>query len=333
MRESVKKLKCGSGHDLNSSLCDLCVLCASVVNSFRRINHRRGTEDTEIAQRNQLRHPECNLAIEGDRPIAMSVHQDGSMKAKLLFLPALFVVAGCSLIWSPSATVKSFITASQEGDVDKMTQLFSSKTIRKIGLDKVRSNNQSFAELHQRAPVAAGSYRMENVAETSTPEGKRVSFLYENEAGTDSIGLVFDLSKEGSAWKIDSIGGPGLEESASLETPAHINPVLVPELPSLPSVQSSQQAETETKTTSKRPPISGGVLNGKAISLPKPPYPPIAKAAKASGTVAVQVVVDENGNVISANAMSGHPLLSRPPSQLRAAQSFHPPSCRVNQLK
>ncbi|MDQ3821323.1 MAG: hypothetical protein M3362_27090, partial [Acidobacteriota bacterium] len=32
-------------------------------------------------------------------------------------------------------------------------------------------------------------------------------------------------------------------------------------------------------------PISGGVLNGKAISLPKPPYPAIAKAAHASGTV------------------------------------------------
>lgn len=56
-------------------------------------------------------------------------------------------------------------------------------------------------------------------------------------------------------------------------------------------------------------PISGGVLNGKAISLPTPPYPPIAKQAHASGTVTVQVTIDENGNVISARAVSGHPLL------------------------
>jgi TonB family protein len=56
-------------------------------------------------------------------------------------------------------------------------------------------------------------------------------------------------------------------------------------------------------------PVSGGVLNDKAVSLPKPAYPPIAKAAKASGTVNVQVVVDESGNVISASAVSGHPLL------------------------
>jgi TonB family protein len=56
-------------------------------------------------------------------------------------------------------------------------------------------------------------------------------------------------------------------------------------------------------------PVSVGVLNGKAISLPKPAYPPIAKQAKASGTVVVQVTVNEEGDVISARAVSGHPLL------------------------
>jgi periplasmic protein TonB len=60
-----------------------------------------------------------------------------------------------------------------------------------------------------------------------------------------------------------------------------------------------------------RAPISGGVLNGKAISLPKPAYPPIARAAHASGTVVVQVLIDENGSVVSANAVSGHPLLTQ----------------------
>jgi periplasmic protein TonB len=65
----------------------------------------------------------------------------------------------------------------------------------------------------------------------------------------------------------------------------------------------------EVKATPPRAPISGGVLNGKAISLPKPAYPPIARAAHASGTVVVQVLIDENGSVVSARAVSGHPLL------------------------
>lgn len=55
--------------------------------------------------------------------------------------------------------------------------------------------------------------------------------------------------------------------------------------------------------------ISGGVLNGKATSLPKPAYPPAARAVRASGTVSVQVLVSESGSVLSASAVSGHPLL------------------------
>ena len=52
-------------------------------------------------------------------------------------------------------------------------------------------------------------------------------------------------------------------------------------------------------------PVSGGVLNGKAISLPVPRYPDMARRSRTSGKVEVQVVVDENGAVISAQALSG----------------------------
>jgi protein TonB len=55
--------------------------------------------------------------------------------------------------------------------------------------------------------------------------------------------------------------------------------------------------------------VSGGVLNGKATSLPTPAYPAIAKAAGAKGAVSVQVLIDESGKVVSASAVSGHPML------------------------
>lgn len=55
--------------------------------------------------------------------------------------------------------------------------------------------------------------------------------------------------------------------------------------------------------------ISGGVLNGRAISLPKPAYPAAARAVRASGAVQVQVLIDETGKVVSASAAGGHPLL------------------------
>jgi protein TonB len=70
--------------------------------------------------------------------------------------------------------------------------------------------------------------------------------------------------------------------------------------------------------------ISGGVLNGKATSLPKPPYPPAARAVRASGAVSVQVLIDERGNVVSASAVSGHPLLRAAAVQAARSARFSP---------
>src|SRR6185369_6802284 len=76
----------------------------------------------------------------------------------------------------------------------------------------------------------------------------------------------------------------------------------------------------------KEPPktISGGVLNGKAVSLPKPPYPPAARAVRASGAVSVQVLIDEQGRVVSASAASGHPLLRAAAEQAARGARFSP---------
>jgi TonB family protein len=68
---------------------------------------------------------------------------------------------------------------------------------------------------------------------------------------------------------------------------------------------------SDTPHTKKRGPISGGVLNGKALYLPQPEYPAAAKAAGAAGTVVVRITIDEQGNVISATAVSGPPALQQ----------------------
>lgn len=78
-------------------------------------------------------------------------------------------------------------------------------------------------------------------------------------------------------------------------------------------------AQTEgSKTASK------GVLNGVAISLPIPAYPPTALAVGAGGAVNVEVTIDEQGNVISATAISGHPLLRAPSVEAAKNAKFKP---------
>jgi len=86
--------------------------------------------------------------------------------------------------------------------------------------------------------------------------------------------------------------------------------------------------------TPQKPPqpttISGGVVNGRAVNLPKPPYPPAARALRASGVVNVQVLIDENGRVVSAQAVSGHPLL-RGAAESAARQARFNPTMLSNQ--
>ncbi|HKO98046.1 MAG TPA: TonB family protein [Pyrinomonadaceae bacterium] len=79
--------------------------------------------------------------------------------------------------------------------------------------------------------------------------------------------------------------------------------------------------------------ISGGVLNGKATSLPKPDYPIEAQNAGITGTVAVQVTVDEAGNVIEARAVSGHPLLQQPSVIAAQLAKFAPTSLMGDPVK
>ncbi len=67
-----------------------------------------------------------------------------------------------------------------------------------------------------------------------------------------------------------------------------------------------------------------GVLNSKAIELPKPEYPAEAKAANISGEVKAVVVVDEEGKVAWARVHSGHHLLQSAVKKVVCRARFKP---------
>ncbi|MBA3633279.1 MAG: TonB family protein [Acidobacteria bacterium] len=85
----------------------------------------------------------------------------------------------------------------------------------------------------------------------------------------------------------------------------------------------------DSKTTSSNQAVlpksvSAGVLNIKAIDLPEPVYPAQARAAGAGGAVILSVEVDESGNVLSAQVISGHPLLRPIAEQATRNTKFEP---------
>lgn len=99
-------------------------------------------------------------------------------------------------------------------------------------------------------------------------------------------------------------------------------------------VVSSNQAVPVVKLDSEPPPtpaprpilkpVSGGVLNGTALSLPPPAYPEAAKRSRTSGVVTVDVILDETGKVVSATASSGPMMLRDAAVQAALKARFSP---------
>ncbi|MGE3466198.1 MAG: energy transducer TonB [Pyrinomonadaceae bacterium] len=79
--------------------------------------------------------------------------------------------------------------------------------------------------------------------------------------------------------------------------------------------------------------VSGGVLNGKATALRKPIYPAAAIAVRAGGAVSVQVLIDEGGQIFTAAAVSGHPLLRKAAEIAACGSSFSPTLLEGNPVK
>lgn len=70
--------------------------------------------------------------------------------------------------------------------------------------------------------------------------------------------------------------------------------------------------------------VTSKMLTAKAVSLPKPAYPIFAKQIRAQGPVNVQILVDENGSVVSAHAVSGSPALTNAAEDAAKRARFTP---------
>jgi TonB family protein len=91
-----------------------------------------------------------------------------------------------------------------------------------------------------------------------------------------------------------------------------------------PAPPSEKKEESQPKETHK----AGGALQASATRRVEPAYPQLAKAARVSGTVVVEVMVNEQGNVVDAHALSGHPLLQQAAVQAARGWKFAP--TRIN---
>lgn len=96
----------------------------------------------------------------------------------------------------------------------------------------------------------------------------------------------------------------------------------------------ARKRELEEAMKSGKPlSVKFGVLNGRALKLPTPAYPSAAKAARASGTVPVEVEIDEQGNVARAGAVGGLPVLQSSARTAACEAKFAPTILQGNPVR
>jgi periplasmic protein TonB len=109
----------------------------------------------------------------------------------------------------------------------------------------------------------------------------------------------------------------GLENNSNVQVapPAYIGngsadeaPMPIPTPKTTPAPTPRPEPIT-TPTPSKPKTVVSDMLPSKAIKKIQPPYPAIARSARVQGSVTVQVLISEEGRVVSASTVNGHPLL------------------------
>ena len=139
-----------------------------------------------------------------------------------------------------------------------------------------------------------------------------------------SYGFFFSSDRSGAPDERRIMIAPGANKSVMLSVPRNGEP------PSQVFMRSGSENVTVSSAPLKAPAAG---LSGKAIKKVQPTYPSIAKAAGAQGSVTVQIVVNEAGDVESAKATEGHPLLQQAGVDAARQWKFSPTQLSGNPVK
>ena len=115
-----------------------------------------------------------------------------------------------------------------------------------------------------------------------------------------------------------------LEANVTVADARHRFACLLQKMNKKDEAEAVRYSPNSPKATDGITPNQGGILNGKALKLPRPIYPIQAKAARVYGLVVVTVTITEEGKVVRACAVKGHPLLWHPAERAAYASEFAP---------
>src|SRR4030095_12830400 len=230
----------------------------------------------------------------------------------------------------PAATIVEMIgiTARRsDGGAPRATEASDSASQSADSAFRFFSQEKSFDDrLCTGAPFSA-----DVVSETiqTLQDGTRIVQRFEGRIYRDSKGRTrsertYQIGGTSEQKQTINIYDPVADASTRLDSDSRtgrksVYPKLAPP-PQQTPVSSNASAEANDSRKGKAP----RVTPAEAINKIQPPYPTIAKAANASGSVLVEILVSETGEVIEAHAVGGHPLLRDPAVQAARGWTFKP---------
>jgi TonB family protein len=221
-----------------------------------------------------------HFAIEGisfDYPSGYSVKDESTPEVQQFIITREGSSVQLTIVIPQRMVLRSQLPAA----VENFTQPMLKKVAMTLGEGKDSPKQTRFQ-------TRIGTNEAEGIRLQSTGSGKKIGEVIWARWSLHLVGLMFVRSEA------DESDGAQLWQTVSSSVKVE------------PGVVTVMGTTVEPADKTK---IEGGVLNGKALSLPQPSYPAIARAAHASGPVRVQVLIDEQGFVAAAHAVDGHPLL------------------------
>jgi TonB family protein len=190
------------------------------------------------------------------------------------------------------------------------------EAITQLGLEyRLMTQFTSFVAVEEMTVTDGGQPRRIDVP-VEMPEGMSREGVF----GADDINLQV---KERGRQQISLNGGVSGNSGTFVDFRAGSRSISPKPAPSPTPPPPRQQAQS-SKDAPKRITVSGGVMQGSATRKVRPAYPPIAKAASAKGAVQIQVTINESGEVIGAQVISGHPILRDAALQAAKQWRFKP---------
>lgn len=214
------------------------------------------------------------------------------------------VIESGKMSFEPTEITYRSIMYYLDENMMKMAQPAAPPAVSPAGQPKSQAAAQSPATQNSSAPVPANNL------------GGAVTSAAKPAAGNNSSSSQKTTpSLPGAMLNGDKVNGLGAMEVASARSnPSASGPIV--------HVDSEPPPAPAPRPILK--PVSGGVLNGTAISLPPPTYPEAARRLRIAGVITVEVIVDETGKVISAVATSGPAVLRDVAVQAALRARFSP---------